>query len=941
MWHRRTNRRMFTMAKIRNGSTYVARHLSANDYYSEGECIVGEWMGEGAKRLGLDGSIHPDDAAFENLRLNRHPDGSGKLTPRDGKDRVRFFDFQCSAQKSVSILAVTMGDGRLLAAHDAAARIAFRELEKFAARQANTAFHRANIRTANLTAAVFRHTASRALDPQVHTHFVVANATWDAGSKSWRALTEFEMVSAIRYAGKVYQNEVARSCLALGYEIERIHDGRGNTTGFEIAGVSAGLRERFSKRRAEVEAGIAAFRKENGRQPTTAEIHAITVESRNAKLTEITTPAVLAAQRAQLSAGELQELDGLKAGAVECATMEPNLLNREGRSLRAAVWQIYDRRSVVAGHEILAEALNQELGNIDLLALHAEAEQSDLIPLTEDTWVHGQFATEHGLMLEKSAVEFVDRTCGIFAPLGGQAIPLASHLSPEQAATATAVLESRDQVICLRGAAGVGKTTVLKEIHGALLKSGVQIYCCAPTSSAVDTLRRDGVPVTTLSDFLQNVVPRESDRLKGAVLICDEAGLTSNEQGAELLKVAERHQARVVFLGDARQHTAVEAGDFLRVIETHSKLQRVELTAIRRQEHKAYRGAVRCLAAGAARVGLERLDEMGWVRDAGPNYLRTAAEEFMRVSEDGRQLGRVLAVTPTWAEHEVLTAELRKQLKARGIVGAGEVITVHDPLKWTRAQTRSARNYTPGMVVTFNRTAGGHRSGESCEVVRVTRNGVFLRGAQDEEPLPLRSGSFSVSRTRSLEVANGDRLLIRANDRRSKLINGEILTVARIRMGIIEATDGRRIDTGRFRALTHGYAVTSHAAQSKTVDHVVVAAQRLNAKSAYVACSRGRLSCAVHTPDKTALMESLPHGNRAAVLDVAGRELWRTAIIDRRGAWARWVARRAEEFVDAACRVAGFAPKRSVQCEEVSPEMFGPRVRQDSQRTVQSHSFRL
>ncbi len=90
------------------------------------------------RELNLRGEIEAGDPAFENLRNNRHPDGSGKLTPRDGKSRVKFFDFQCSAQKSVSIMAVTMGDTRLLAAHDAAAALAFGELERFAARQANT-----------------------------------------------------------------------------------------------------------------------------------------------------------------------------------------------------------------------------------------------------------------------------------------------------------------------------------------------------------------------------------------------------------------------------------------------------------------------------------------------------------------------------------------------------------------------------------------------------------------------------------------------------------------------------------------------------------------------------------------------------------------------------------------------------------------------------------
>ena len=126
---------MFTMAKIKNGGTYLSQHLTANDYYCENETVGGQWVGRGAEKLNLHGEIKAGDAAFEKLRNNRHPDGSGKLTPRDGNDRVKFFDFQCSAQKSISVMAVTMGDTRLLAAHDAAAVLAFGELERFAALQ--------------------------------------------------------------------------------------------------------------------------------------------------------------------------------------------------------------------------------------------------------------------------------------------------------------------------------------------------------------------------------------------------------------------------------------------------------------------------------------------------------------------------------------------------------------------------------------------------------------------------------------------------------------------------------------------------------------------------------------------------------------------------------------------------------------------------------------
>jgi hypothetical protein len=71
-----------------------------------------------------------------------------------------------------------------------------------------------------------------------------------------------------------------------------------------------------------------------------------------------------------------------------------------------------------------------------------------------------------------------------------------------------------------------------------------------------------------------------------------------------------------------------------------------------------------------------------------------------------------------------------------------------------------------------------------------------------------------------------------------------------------------------FRQWCHGYVVTSHKAQGWTADHVVVAAERFTSKGAYVACSRGRRSCTVHTPDKARKMERFPEGNRRAAMDV-------------------------------------------------------------------------
>jgi ATP-dependent exoDNAse (exonuclease V) alpha subunit len=89
-----------------------------------------------------------------------------------------------------------------------------------------------------------------------------------------------------------------------------------------------------------------------------------------------------------------------------------------------------------------------------------------------------------------------------------------------------------------------------------------------------------------------------------------------------------------------------------------------------------------------------------------------------------------------------------------------------------------------------------------------------------------------------------------------------------------------------FRQWCHGYVVTSQKAQGWTADHVVVAAERFTSKGAYVACSRGRRSCIVHTPDKAHLNQRLFEGNRRATLDALSEIHPKNAsIVNRIRAW--------------------------------------------------------
>ncbi len=861
---------MFTCAKIRDGSTYLSNHLSANDYYCDTEQIVGTWVGKGAERLGLEGkAIGKDDAAFEALRTNQYPDGSGQLTPRTARDGVRFFDFQCSAQKSVSIMAVTLGDQHLYDAHDQAVRTAFSELERFAACRAG--WSREPHITGNLCAAAFRHDASRSLDPQLHTHFVVANATWNTDQNRWLALDTCEMFRAIRYAGKVYQNELALECRKLGFQIQAARDEKWLVTGFEIKGISKEIQERFSKRREEIEEQIRVFQQDKGREPTPAETAIISRETRNVKMKEISTPEVLAYQRSQLSPRELRELEAVNARAL---AWQGELSMRSDRDAMAAARDhVFERHSVAPGHKLLAEGLNQRLGHLSLAGLrhNLKSNYSGMVPLKEHSSnpvLSAEFSSRANLEAEHWSVNLVNRTQGHFAPLGRTEGVAFGFKSEEQRQVVLQTLGNCDQVYAVRGRAGAGKTTSLQEIRKGLEAAGGEVYYLAPTAAAAQVLKQDGFSrATTVSDFLCNQL--KTAQLRNAVLIVDEAGLQSTKLGQQVLKAAQKNHCRVLFVGDVRQHSSVEAGDFLRILETHSKLHTSELKDIRRQLQQEYNAAVRTFSAGFGVDGMERLDALGWVHEGKGHYIDQAAEAYLRATDGGTQLDSCIAVSPTWEEHHRFTSAIRQALQERGLLTEEKSITVHDHLDWTVQQKGAASNYQRGMVVTFNSRAGSILRGQSFVVDRAEAGRLWLRG-NDKPVDPARYASnLTVSRSREIELASGDKILIRRNDRDSGLVNGQVLTVKQFRLdGAIDTQEGAIIPPA-FRHFCHGYVVTSHKSQGRTHDHVVVAAEKLDAKAAYVACSRGRWGCSVHTPDKQFLMASVAgSGDRKAALDV-------------------------------------------------------------------------
>ena len=107
-------------------------------------------------------------------------------------------------------MAIVGGDDRLLAAHGTAVREALEEAEKYSATRVRLAGLNENRPTGNWIVASYTHDTSRELDPQLHTHAVAANLTYDGTEGRWKTLQASGLYERRSYLTEVYRNALAR-----------------------------------------------------------------------------------------------------------------------------------------------------------------------------------------------------------------------------------------------------------------------------------------------------------------------------------------------------------------------------------------------------------------------------------------------------------------------------------------------------------------------------------------------------------------------------------------------------------------------------------------------------------------------------------------------------------------------------------------------------------
>jgi len=247
---------MMTVAPVASAADAAGYYSSKDNYYFLDDMPT-QWMGEGARELGLEGPVDLD--TFTDILHGNLPNGvmlgkevQGAHVHRPGHD------FTFSAPKSVSMLILAGGDKRLLEAHHDAVKETLAIMEQtVSARDTKEGVTRI-VTSGKMVAALFTHDTSRNLDPQIHTHAVMANVTELDGK--WKALAtdtihgagfiETAYRNQITY-GKIYRNVLKGKAEAIGYET--VPTG-GRHDLWEIKGFTEAVLDEFSSRHREIHA---------------------------------------------------------------------------------------------------------------------------------------------------------------------------------------------------------------------------------------------------------------------------------------------------------------------------------------------------------------------------------------------------------------------------------------------------------------------------------------------------------------------------------------------------------------------------------------------------------------------------------------------------------------------------------------------------------------
>lgn len=864
----------------------IARYYSVGDYYTKGGTERSEWGGKLADELGLSGEV--DAKIFEQLLRG---EVAGQHLGRHRKEGIEHhpgWDFALSAPKSVSIMALAVGDDRIATVHERSVSAALSWLEEHAQLRRREDGEIRHETTGRLLWARFTEHASRELDPHLHTHVVVLNMTNGQEGATMASLETRAMFAEQMSSGQIYRNELAHGLRSLGYDV-MVDPRRGL---FEIRGVPEKLIESMSQRAEQID----THARQHGFEGQAARRQSF-YATRGAK-EKVGLEALHLQWRTRLG-GHALTLDDLRLRAEQQGEkIWPVAPTDAARAVLFGVRQTEGREAVNPLGRLITTGLAAHVGEVRF---------SDMRPLLEGHEVRRKLlatreqtgdqiltrgrATRRSLRYEQALAQHLALAMGDARPIASSDRLLevleTAGLSPMQERALVDTARSNDRVSAVHGVAGAGKSTLIASLRQAS-EPGIILHALAPTSSAAANLGDTaGIPSQTVASLLA----RGGHGLTtNDVLILDEAGQLGNRQALRVLEISRRTGARLILLGDNQQTGAIEQGKAFWLMQRLG-MSTAQLTESRRQETARMKEAVTRARAGDYAGSLDQLDKVVAGDDAEA-LAKGLVGEWTRLRPETRGSTNILVLDN--ATRLIVNTQVREVLQREGAIAAQDTrLGILSPAGLSEQEKHLARFYAQGQVVTFGRDQAGaglarHTEYRVLGLARDERGRPMVRLVDEHgrilrwDPRLTKGGQVNVFVSENRDLAQGDRIQWR-------LVSHE-LGVKNAQRGTVEMLQGstatirwdkdgsvQDIDLSKHRSWDHGYAETIYSAQSRTYARVYVLAPLgsplVNGQNYYTAITRARLGVKLWTQDRDRLVEKLERtsGAKTSALEGVGR----------------------------------------------------------------------
>ena len=626
------------------------------DYYVGSGEAPGQWMGAGAELLGLAGEVDGDD--LHAVLAGTDPHSGERLVGRGRK--LPGYDLTLSAPKSLSLLWAFGGEevaAKVTAAHDAAMSATFGYLERNCCQVRLGHGGATPAAGGGLVMAAFRHRVSRAGDPQVHTHMLVANLAQGPDGK-WRALDGRPLYRLKLTAGFVYQAHLRwEVCRALGVQWKAVAKGLA-----EMVGIPQRVLRVFSQRRVEIEAAMAEAGTSSAAAAEVAALATRPSKDRSVTVAELRRGWQ---DRAAMVGFDPDRIVDMVCGRVEVE--RPRLPSIPGvLDGLTAERSSFDRPAVIRA---VAEG-SPHGAPVASVERHADRVlvDDDVVPLAGGL----QFSTTEQLEIEEHLLAGAiarreEDVAKVPRDVIRSVLAARPQLSAEQRRMVRAICGDGAGVSVVVGHAGSGKTTALEAARAAWSASGMQVTGCALARRAAGELEwGSAIPSFSISQVVGELDRGTWSMPRGSVLVVDEAGMVGTRALYRLAIEAQRTTSKLVLVGDPAQLPEIQAGGGFAALA--DSLGAVELTTNQRQNDRIDRHVVSALRDGRVEDAVGAMRRNGRLVTADtPDDLRTAMVGDWAEATSAGHDALMLAVRRV--DVEILNRAARAVLRDAGKLG--------------------------------------------------------------------------------------------------------------------------------------------------------------------------------------------------------------------------------------------------------------------------------